>query len=104
MVKKLQKEYTPFAYVPDTYMYLAFGHLTDYSAIYYTYMWSEVIAKDLFSVFQAKGLTNPEVALQYRQKILQPGGSRDAADMVKDFLGRPYSFEAFKNWLNGDQI
>ncbi len=104
MVKTLQKKYTPFAYIPDTYMYLSFGHLTDYSAIYYTYMWSEVIAKDLFSTFCSGGLTNPRVALQYRQKILEPGGSQDAADLVRNFLGRPYSFDAFKDWLNNDPI
>ena len=103
MVIKLQKQYTPFRYVPETYMHLAFGHLVDYSAIYYTYMWSEVIAKDIFSVFKAKGLLNPEVAVDYRQKILEPGGSKDAADLVRDFLGRDYSFIAFENWLNENE-
>jgi thimet oligopeptidase len=102
MVKKLQQQYTPFAYVPGTHMYLAFGHLVDYSAIYYTYMWSEVIAKDLFDVFKKKGLLNQAVAVNYRRKILEPGGSNDAADLVRDFLGRDYSFTAFENWLNKD--
>ncbi|MDQ1218148.1 hypothetical protein QE411_003003 [Microbacterium arborescens] len=30
-----------------------------------------------------------------------PGGSRDAADLVADFLGRPYSFDAYRAWLAG---
>ena len=104
LMKKLQKKYTPYAYVDDTYMYLSFGHLVDYSAIYYTYMWSEVIAKDLFSVFEKEGLENPAVAVKYRKTILEPGGSKDAADLVKDFLGRDYSFKAFQDWLNGSSI
>ena len=29
-----------------------------------------------------------------------PGGSRDAADLVEDFLGRPYDFTAFERWLD----
>ncbi len=100
----LQKEYTPFAYVDSTYMHLAFGHLVDYSATYYTYKWSEVIAKDLFSSFQRQGMENPEVAYRYRQKILEPGGSKDAADLVKDFLGRKFSFDAYRQWLEGQNL
>ena len=29
-----------------------------------------------------------------------PGGSADAADLVADFLGRPYGFDAFEAWLS----
>ncbi|MEJ2537787.1 MAG: M3 family metallopeptidase, partial [Calditrichia bacterium] len=65
---------------------------------------SEVIAKDLFRVFLKDGLENPAVAVQYRKTILEPGGSKDAADLVKDFLGRDYSFKAFRDWLNGKSI
>ena len=104
LVKELQKKYTPFSYVGDTYMYLAFGHLDDYSAVYCTYMWSEVIAKDLFSAFKKGGLENSEIAMKYRRTILEPGGSKDAAQLVKDFLGREYSFEAYRNWLEGEDI
>jgi len=30
---------------------------------------------------------------------IEPGGAKDAAQMVQDFLGRPYSFEAYRAWL-----
>jgi thimet oligopeptidase len=103
-VIELQNKYTPYKYVDETYMHMSFGHLFDYSAIYYTYMWSAVIAKDLFTEFQQGGLDNSEVAVKYRKIILEPGGSKDAAILVKDFLGRDYSFEAFKNWLNSGNI
>ncbi len=99
-MKKLQAEYTPFQYVDDTHMYVSFGHLDNYSAIYYTYMWSEVIAKDLFSVFQKEGMNNSAVATRYRKLILEPGGSKDAASMVKEFLGRDFSFDAFEQWMS----
>ena len=39
-----------------TYFQASFGHLDGYSAIYYTYMWSLVIAKDLFGPFREAGL------------------------------------------------
>jgi thimet oligopeptidase len=100
VVRELQSKYTPFPYVEGTYFHLSFGHLDGYSAIYYTYMWSLVIAKDLFTVFQDKGLLNPEPAQAYRKTVLEPGGSKDAVFLVKDFLGRDYDFQAYERWLN----
>lgn len=103
MMLALQAEYSPFPYVEGTHFYTSFGHLDGYSAIYYTYMWSLVIATDIFSRFEEEGLRNPEVAQSYRENILAPGGSKDAAELVEDFLGRPYSFEAFENLLNASE-
>ena len=103
MMIALQAEYSPFPYVDGTHFYTSFGHLDGYSAIYYTYMWSLVIATDMFSRFEEEGLRNPEVAQSYRENVLAPGGSKDAAELVADFLGRPYSFEAFENLLNAPE-
>jgi thimet oligopeptidase len=85
--------------MPGTRMQTAFGHLNGYSAFYYTYMWSLVIAKDLFSRFDETKLLAPGPALRYRRLILEPGGSAPAARLVEDFLGRPFSFEAWRRWL-----
>ncbi|HTL33852.1 MAG TPA: M3 family metallopeptidase [Kofleriaceae bacterium] len=100
MVKALQKKYTPFAYVEGTKFHTSFGHLVGYSSMYYTYLWSLVIAKDLLSPFEKKGLLATDVTYAYRDKILAPGGTKDAADLVKDFLGRPYNFKAFEKYLS----
>ena len=85
----------PTAPLPRT----AFGHLVGYSA-YYTYMWSLVIAKDLFSrVRPRRPASTPTSPRRYRDRVLAPGGSQDAADLVADFLGRPYDAAAFRAWL-----
>jgi Zn-dependent oligopeptidase len=97
---ELQQRYTPFEHVEGTYFQESFGHLEGYSAIYYTYMWSLVIAKDLFGVFRREGLLERGPALRYRKAVLEPGGSRPASALVKEFLGRDTSFEAFAEWLN----
>jgi thimet oligopeptidase len=97
---ELQERYTPFRHVPGTYFQESFGHLEGYSAIYYTYMWSLVIAKDLFGVFRREGLLDPEAARRYRKAILDPGGGRPAGELVRDFLGRDASFDAFAKWLD----
>jgi thimet oligopeptidase len=100
LVRELQNEYSQFQYVDGTHFHLSFGHLDGYSAIYYTYMWSLVIAKDLFSHFHDSDLFDPEVARRYRDRVLAAGGSAPAARLVQDFLGRPYGFEAYEAWLN----
>ena len=97
--KELQATYDLYAHVEGTHMHAAFGHLGDYSSAYYTYMWSLVIAKDLFSAFDREDLFAPQNALRYRDTILAVGGSKDAADLVADFLGRPYNIEAYSTWL-----
>jgi thimet oligopeptidase len=62
-------------------------------------MWSLVIAKDLFSAFDPDDLFDVTVAARYRDSILAQGGTKDAADLVADFLGRPYTFDAYAAWL-----
>ncbi|MDB4959481.1 MAG: Thimet oligopeptidase [Myxococcales bacterium] len=98
-VQRLQKKYTPFRYVPGTKFHASFGHLVGYSAMYYTYQWSLVIAKDLLTPFEQRGLMAKDVTFAYRDKVLAPGGSRDAAELVKDFLGRDYDFAAYERYL-----
>ncbi len=100
MVKQLQSKYTPFAYVEGTKFHTSFGHLVGYSSMYYTYMWSLVIAKDLLTRFAQPGLLAPAVTTRYRDKVLAAGGTKDAAELVKDFLGRPYNFKAFEKYLS----
>lgn len=100
LVEEIQGRYSPYKMVPETHMQASFGHLNGYSAIYYTYMWSMVISKDLFSRFQKEGILEPKVAMRYRQMVLGQGGSKDAADLVADFLERPYDFGSYAAWLN----
>ena len=101
-VKKLQAKITPFAYVEGTKMHTAFGHLVGYSSMYYTYMWSLVIAKDLLTPFEKTGLLDTKTTYKYRDTILSQGAMKDAADLVKDFLGRKYDFKAFEKFLSSE--
>jgi Zn-dependent oligopeptidase len=102
LIEDLQNEYSLFRFVEGTYFQASFGHLDDYSALYYTYMWSLVIAKDLYQEFKKNGTMGRSSAARYRRDILAPGGSADATDLVKGFLGRDYTFDAFEAWLSGD--
>ncbi len=98
-VKQLQTKYTPFGYVDGTKFHASFGHLVGYSSMYYTYMWSLVIARDLLTPFEKAGLLDTKTTHRYRDKVLAGGGTKDAADLVKDFLGRAYDFKAYERYL-----
>jgi Zn-dependent oligopeptidase len=63
-------------------------------------MWSLVIAKDLWTRFEAEGLPALTSSAAYRDAVLKPGGSKPAAELVHDFLGRDYTFDAYRKWLD----
>ena len=103
LAREVTQRYQPFPFVEGTHFQCAFGHLDGYSAVYYTYMWSLVIAKDMFSQFDRKNLLAPGVAKKYREMVLAPGGSAPAAKLVEGFLGRPFNNKAWTDWLNEDE-
>jgi len=99
LTQELQASYTPFAFVDGTKFYASFGHLVGYSSTYYTYQWSLTIAKDMLSAFAKQGLLDLKMTAKYRDTILATGGTKDAAELVKDFLGRAWSYKAYEKYL-----
>ncbi|MDE0289271.1 MAG: Zn-dependent oligopeptidase, partial [bacterium] len=79
-----------------TFMLASFGHLLGgYDAGYYGYLWAEVFGQDMFSRFAQEGVLSPGVGMEYRRKVLEPGGTRDAYELLRDFLGREPRNDAF---------
>ena len=99
LVFELAERYLLYELPHDTYYEASFDHLTSYSAAYYTYLWSQAIARDLLSEFK-NGLLDVAQARRYRDLVLAPGGTKPAAELVSDFLGRPYTFDALAGWLS----
>ena len=94
------RRYWPLPFHDDYHPQEGWGHLTGYSAFYYTYVWSLVIARDLLSPFLRKGdLTDRALAQRYASEILVPGSERPAADLVRSYLDRELSFEPFRAWI-----
>ena len=66
-----------------------------YDAAYYGYLWADIIGDDLFSRFEKEGVLSKSVGVEYKEKILSVGGSKNAETMVEDFLGRKWNDQAF---------
>ncbi|MBI4905600.1 MAG: hypothetical protein HY820_18350 [Acidobacteria bacterium] len=73
-----------------------------YAATYYTYLWSLMIAKDLFTRFDPNDLLSPKIAGELRRKILEKGGTEPSGKLVQDFLGRPFNEKAYQHWLSSN--
>ena len=82
-------EVSLFGLQEETFFPASFGHLlAGYDAGYYGYLWSEVYGDDMWRRFEEEGVTNPTVGMEYRREVLETGGSRDALDTLRAFLGR----------------
>ncbi|GAB4138258.1 MAG: M3 family metallopeptidase [Ignavibacteriales bacterium] len=82
-----------------------FNHIFsgDYSAGYYSYIWSEVLDADAFSAFVESGdVFNKDLAGKYRKYILSSGGSDDSMELYKKFRGSQPKIDALliKRGLN----
>jgi Zn-dependent oligopeptidase len=95
---------TGFPYPENTHFQSGFGHLFGYDAGYYGYLWSRVFGDDMFTRFESAGVLDTATGLEYRQKILERGGSVDGDELVRDFLGREPNSDAFLRELGLEGI
>lgn len=69
-----------------------------YAAGYYSYKWAEVLSADAYAAFEETagddGLPSVKTGRQYRQAILEAGGSRPAMESFKAFRGREPTLDA----------
>lgn len=82
-------------HIEGTHLQSGFAHLFDYDAAYYGYLWSQVMGDDMYTRFEAAGPLDPVTGADYRRTVLQPGGTVDGDQIVRDFLGREPSSAAF---------
>jgi thimet oligopeptidase len=97
-----QRDYTRFSTVTmlsGDHFWASFTHLNGYSSNYYTYVLDKVIALDFFAQFDPKHLLDGPAGMRYRRTVLEPGASKPAAQLVRDFLGRDMNLEAYRRWM-----
>ena len=66
-----------------------FNHIfnSGYSAGYYSYLWSEVLAVDAWEKFKEDGVFNKATANAFRKTFLEKGGSEEPMVLYKQFRG-----------------
>jgi thimet oligopeptidase len=100
LTKADDARFNQFTPIEGDHFYASFTHLTGYASNYYTYVLDKVIAIDFFAQFDRHDLLDGPTAMRYRHTVLEPGASKPAADLVKDFLGRPQNIGAMQTWMN----
>jgi len=81
--------------VPPRYRTTYFAHIWDggYEAGYYAYLWAEVLDHDAYAWFKENGGLTRANGQKFREVILSRGGTRDAAELYREFRGREPSVE-----------
>lgn len=80
--------------LPEDRFLCSFTHIFSggYSAGYFSYMWADVLAADVFGLFEEAGLENDEavqrIGRRYAQTLLGEGGARHPMEVFKSFRGR----------------
>lgn len=94
--KALAKHNIDFAPVPPRYKSAYFSHIFagGYSAGYYAYFWTEVLAADAFAYTVKMGGLTRENGDKYRAAVLSRGNSRDLMESYIDFRGQKPTIDA----------
>jgi len=90
--------------VPPRYHSTYFQHIWSggYSAGYYAYLWTAVLAQDAFAWFTEHGGMTRANGDHFRDTVLSRGGTKDAHQLYLDFRGKEPSVEPYleKKGLN----
>ena len=86
---------------PDTAFVAYFGHMAGYDGGFYGYLWAKVMAIDMASEFKKArgGFLDATVGRRLRDEVYGVGHTRDVADSVEKFLGRPRSQQPFLDYV-----
>ena len=91
----LKKDGTDLSYVPPRYRSSYFLHIwsNGYSAGYYAYSWTQMLADDAFQGFKDHGGLTRENGDRFRAMILSRGNTEELAKLYKDWRGNDPSIE-----------
>jgi peptidyl-dipeptidase Dcp len=92
----LEKTHLNVGYVPPRYRSSYFSHIwgSGYSAGYYAYLWTEMLADDAYQWFDEHGQLNRANGDRFRQMVLSRGNTQDLATMYEEWRGAPPNTKA----------
>ncbi|MBM7126102.1 peptidyl-dipeptidase Dcp [Dyella flava] len=91
----LKKDGVDLSYVPPRYRSSYFLHIwsNGYSAGYYAYLWTQMLADDAFEGFKQHGGLTRENGDRFRAMILSRGNTVELSKLYKDWRGQDPSIE-----------
>ncbi len=92
----LDKTHLNVSYVPPRYRSTYFSHIWGggYSAGYYAYLWTEMLADDAYQWFVDNGELTRANGDRFRQMVLSRGNTEDLAKMYEAWRGAPPNSKA----------
>jgi len=87
-----------FPLIENYHMYASFSHIFDggYAAGYYSYLWAEIIEKEVWKIFKDSGdIFSSEIAEKFYLTILWAWSTKKASELFRDFAGRDPEIDAF---------
>ncbi|MFZ0797902.1 MAG: peptidyl-dipeptidase Dcp [Terriglobales bacterium] len=92
----LEKTHLNVSYVPPRYRSSYFSHIwqSGYSAGYYAYLWTQMLADDAYQWFDEHGELTRANGDRFRQMVLSRGNTEDLAKMYENWRGAPPSTKA----------
>ena len=92
----LDKTHLNVSYVPPRYRSSYFSHIwqNDYSAGYYAYLWTEMLADDAYQWFDENGKLTRANGDRFRKMVLSRGNTEDLAKMYANWRGAPPNTKA----------
>ena len=75
--------------VPPRYRSSYFQHIwgNEYAAVYYAYLWTQMLADDAFQGFVDKGGLTPENGQRFREMVLSRGNTVELGKLYRDWRG-----------------
>ncbi|GFT46733.1 probable cytosolic oligopeptidase A [Trichonephila clavipes] len=98
--KRVWAEYMPFTYEKDSAQPCSFSEIfsDQYPAAYFSNLWAEMIAADVFNAFEEAGLDNDKdlqkISHRFRDTFLSLGGGCHPSEVFRKFRGRDPSTDA----------
>jgi thimet oligopeptidase len=93
--KEIDKKMAVPNHLEGTHSQANWIHINTHPTYYYGYLWAEVYAQDMFTVFEENGLRDSKTGIRYRNLVLSNGTQRDILPAVEEFLGRKSNNEAY---------
>jgi peptidyl-dipeptidase Dcp len=89
-IASLKKDGVDLSYVPPRYRSSYFLHIwsNGYSAGYYAYLWTQMLADDAFEGFKEHGGLTRDNGDRFRAMILSRGNTVELAKLYKDWRGK----------------